>query len=98
MLAVLLAVFALAELASAGPIAYAICQAGCSGLVVACYGAAGATFGTVVAGESRLSFLSSRVDPGFQGPATPAIIISCNSAFGSCSAACATAALLAPTP
>jgi hypothetical protein len=34
---------------AAGPIGYGICQAGCSGLVVACYTAAGATFGTVVA-------------------------------------------------
>jgi hypothetical protein len=34
---------------AAGPIGYGICQTGCSGLVVACYTAAGATFGTVVA-------------------------------------------------
>ena len=33
----------------AGPLAYGICQAGCSGLVVACYSAAGFTFGTVAA-------------------------------------------------
>ncbi|BGP40412.1 hypothetical protein JCM10450v2_004395 [Rhodotorula kratochvilovae] len=32
----------LAQTASAGPIAYAVCQAGCAGLVVACYTAAGA--------------------------------------------------------
>lgn len=31
---------------SAGPLAYGICQTGCNALVVACYGAAGATFGT----------------------------------------------------
>lgn len=30
----------------AGPIAYAICQTGCNFLAVACYGAAGAIFGT----------------------------------------------------
>lgn len=33
----------------AGPIAYGICQAGCSAVVVACYAAAGCTFGTVLA-------------------------------------------------
>ncbi|KAK8138564.1 hypothetical protein PG984_001944 [Apiospora sp. TS-2023a] len=33
----------------AGPLAYGICQAGCSAVVVACYGAAGFTFGTVTA-------------------------------------------------
>jgi hypothetical protein len=33
----------------AGLIAYGLCQAGCSTLAVACYGAAGAVFGTVLA-------------------------------------------------
>lgn len=33
----------------AGPIAYGICQGGCSTLAVACYAAAGAVFGTVLA-------------------------------------------------
>lgn len=36
--------------AAGGPTAYGICQAGCAALVVACYAAAGATFGTVTAG------------------------------------------------
>ncbi|KAJ9064622.1 hypothetical protein DSO57_1028539 [Entomophthora muscae] len=34
----------------AGPLAYGICQTGCNAIVVACYAAAGATFGTVTAG------------------------------------------------
>lgn len=34
----------------AGPAAYGICQAGCAAVVVACYAAAGAVFGTVTAG------------------------------------------------
>ncbi|CAF3550138.1 unnamed protein product [Rotaria socialis] len=34
----------------AGPTAYGICQAGCAAVVVACYAAAGAVFGTVTAG------------------------------------------------
>ncbi len=33
-----------------GPIAYGICQSGCAAIVVACYAAAGFTFGTVTAG------------------------------------------------
>lgn len=65
--------------AAAGPIAYGICQAGCSALVIACYSAAGFTFGTVAA------------------PAAPAAIVGCNSAFGTCQASCAVAALV-PTP
>lgn len=64
---------------TAGPIAYAICQAGCATLAVACYSAAGFTFGTIAAA------------------AAPAAIVGCNTAFGSCQAACAAAAL-APTP
>lgn len=34
----------------AGPLAYGICQTGCNALVVTCYTAAGAVFGTVTAG------------------------------------------------
>jgi len=66
---------------SAGPIAYGICQTGCNSLVVACYAAAGFTFGTVVASA-----------------ATPAVLLACNVGLGTCSATCATVALLAPTP
>eukprot|EP00490_Sorites_sp_Unknown_P006533 CAMPEP_0114676104 /NCGR_PEP_ID=MMETSP0191-20121206/48791_1 /TAXON_ID=126664 /ORGANISM="Sorites sp." /LENGTH=82 /DNA_ID=CAMNT_0001946547 /DNA_START=64 /DNA_END=312 /DNA_ORIENTATION=+ len=33
-----------------GPAAYGICQTGCNSVVVACYAAAGVTFGTVTAG------------------------------------------------
>lgn len=53
---------------------------GCNAVAVACYTAAGATFGTIAA------------------PAAPAAIIGCNTALGSCSAACASVTLLAPTP
>jgi len=64
----------------AGPAAQGICYAGCAAVVVACYTAAGATFGTVTAGVG-----------------TPAAIIACNSAFGTCQGACM-AALFLPTP
>ncbi|KAK0211506.1 hypothetical protein IW262DRAFT_1468047 [Armillaria fumosa] len=70
----------LAPQAYAGPIAYGLCQTGCNVVVVACYAAAGFTFGTVAA------------------PAAPAAILGCNSALGTCSAVCASVALLAPTP
>jgi hypothetical protein len=33
-----------------GPLAYGICQTGCNAVAVACYGAAGATFGTITLG------------------------------------------------
>lgn len=37
-------------MAESGPLAYGICQTGCNAMVVACYAAAGFTFGTVTAG------------------------------------------------
>lgn len=43
------AALSLATAATAGPIGYGICQAGCAAVVTACYSAAGFTFGTVVA-------------------------------------------------
>ncbi|KAK0477562.1 hypothetical protein IW261DRAFT_1565876 [Armillaria novae-zelandiae] len=47
--AFLFTALALAPQAYAGPIAYGICQTGCNVLAVACYSAAGFTFGTVAA-------------------------------------------------
>ncbi|CAL1708139.1 unnamed protein product [Somion occarium] len=75
------AILAAVRPVAGGPIAYGICQTGCNTLAVACYAAAGVTFGTVVA--SALA---------------PPAIIACNAGLGTCSAACATVALLAPTP
>ncbi|TRM64791.1 hypothetical protein BD626DRAFT_489882 [Schizophyllum amplum] len=75
----ILAPVALATAVAAGPIAYGICQTGCNTLAVACYAAAGFTFGVAL-------------------PAAPPVILACNAGLGTCSAACATVALLAPTP
>ncbi|KAF6202579.1 hypothetical protein GE061_002977 [Apolygus lucorum] len=58
-----------------GPIAAGICYAGCASIVVACFAAAGFTFGTV---------------PGAQIAAVPALA-GCNTAFGVCEAACVAA-------
>ncbi|KAL7908569.1 hypothetical protein GGI35DRAFT_451516 [Trichoderma velutinum] len=40
-----LTISTLVTTSNAGPIAYRICQAGCAGVVMACYGAARATWG-----------------------------------------------------
>lgn len=40
------------EKADAGILAYGLCQSGCNAVVVACYAAAGFTFGTVTAGAA----------------------------------------------
>ena len=55
-----------------GPLAAGICYAGCAGVTVACFSAAGFTFGTV-----PFSIIA----------ATPALA-ACNTAFGACEAAC----------
>lgn len=44
------------QIASAGPLAYGICQTGCNAVVVACYTAGGFTFGT---GKREASFRNS---------------------------------------
>lgn len=49
MFASLATLLAFVSTANAGPIAYGICQSGCAAVACACYSAAGAVFGTVVA-------------------------------------------------
>ncbi len=46
----ILMLVSLPALVEPGPFAYGICQTGCNAMVVACYAAAGFTFGTVTAG------------------------------------------------
>ncbi|KAI0326570.1 hypothetical protein GY45DRAFT_1328721 [Cubamyces sp. BRFM 1775] len=48
--AILVTLIAHTATVHAGPIAYGLCQTGCNAVVVACYAAAGATFGTITAG------------------------------------------------
>lgn len=63
------------QFTTAGPLAAGICYAGCAAVTVACFAAAGFTFGTV---------------PGAVIAATPALA-ACNAAFGVCEAACVAA-------
>ncbi|KAH9917905.1 uncharacterized protein BXZ73DRAFT_105425 [Epithele typhae] len=79
----------LATGAHAGPVApYGVCQTGecpassCVLVAVACYSAAGFTFGTVKADD----------------PHVPAAVLNCNAALGTCQAACAKVTLPAATP
>jgi len=64
--------------ANAGPIAAGVCYAGCAAVTVACFAAAGFTFGTV---------------PGAVIAATPALA-ACNAAFGICEASCVAALVI----
>ncbi|KAF1356704.1 hypothetical protein BDV97DRAFT_13626 [Delphinella strobiligena] len=43
---------------SAGPAAYGICQAGCCGVVTACYSAAGFTWGATLGATAPASILA----------------------------------------
>jgi len=47
-------IFFLISTAQAGPLAMAICQAGCASVVVACYSAGGAVFGSITAGAGMI--------------------------------------------
>ncbi|CAI6365837.1 unnamed protein product [Macrosiphum euphorbiae] len=76
--ALMLAGLLVASSANAGPIAAGICYAGCAAVTVACFGAAGFTFGTV---------------PGAVIAATPALA-ACNAAFGICEASCVAALIV----
>lgn len=62
----------------AGMVSYKLCQAGCAGIVVPCFGAAGFVHGTV---------------PGAQIATIPALA-ACNKAFGGCYKACAITQLI----
>ena len=44
--------------ATAGPAAYGICQAGCSGVVMACYAAAGFTWGATMGATAPASIIA----------------------------------------
>jgi len=44
--------------ASAGPAAYGLCQAGCSAVVMACYSAAGFTWGATLGASAPASIIS----------------------------------------
>jgi len=48
----------LPALSTAGPVGYGICQAGCSGVVMACYGAAGFTWGATLGATAPASIIA----------------------------------------
>ncbi|RMZ66309.1 hypothetical protein GMOD_00005407 [Pyrenophora seminiperda CCB06] len=49
---------AFATPASAGPAAYGLCQAGCSAVVMACYSAAGFTWGATLGASAPASIIA----------------------------------------
>ncbi|KAJ5059812.1 hypothetical protein PSV09DRAFT_2241425 [Bipolaris maydis] len=57
-LLITLITLAFASLASAGPAAYGLCQAGCSAVVMACYSAAGFTWGATLGASAPASIIA----------------------------------------
>ncbi|KAF1972950.1 hypothetical protein BU23DRAFT_554800 [Bimuria novae-zelandiae CBS 107.79] len=70
------AMVALAGTTAAGPIGYGICQAGCSAVVVACYSAAGFTFGTVAAAAAPAAIAACNTAYGTCQAACAAVLLS----------------------
>jgi hypothetical protein len=54
----LCAIVLMAPYAKAGLFEYGVCQSGCAGITVACYGAAGFVFGTVIKSVDTPSAIS----------------------------------------
>ncbi|CAG7562008.1 unnamed protein product [Fusarium equiseti] len=53
----LITIACVASPVSAGPLAYAACQSGCAGVVMACYSAAGFTWGATFGASAPASIL-----------------------------------------
>lgn len=66
---------ALVASATAGPIAYGVCQTGCAGVVVACYAAAGFTFGTVLAAAAPPAIVGCNTAYGSCQAACAAVLL-----------------------
>lgn len=54
----ILSIMLVPGMVSAGPAAYGVCQAGCSAVVMACYAAAGCTWGATMALSAPASIIA----------------------------------------
>ncbi|KAI1811651.1 hypothetical protein GGS20DRAFT_91490 [Poronia punctata] len=59
----------------AGPVGYGICQAGCSGVVMACYGAAGFTWGATLGASAPASIIACNTAFGTCQAACAAVLL-----------------------
>ena len=55
---IILPIVAFTAVAQAGPAAYGVCQAGCAGLVMACYSAAGFTWGATLGASAPATIVA----------------------------------------
>jgi len=70
-----LAILIFATTASAGPIGYAICQGGCAGVVMACYSAAGFTWGATLGATAPATVLACNAAYGTCQAACAAVLL-----------------------
>ncbi|KAF2138158.1 uncharacterized protein K452DRAFT_235045 [Aplosporella prunicola CBS 121167] len=68
-------VLTLAGTASAGPVGYGICQAGCAGVVMACYTAAGFTWGATLGASAPPTIIACNTAFGSCQAACAAILL-----------------------
>ncbi|KAF7871723.1 hypothetical protein EAF04_003830 [Stromatinia cepivora] len=52
-------------IATAGPVAYGVCQSGCAGVVMACYSAAGFTWGATLGATAPPTIIACNTAFGF---------------------------------
>jgi hypothetical protein len=69
------AILLLTQSVSAGPAAYGICQAGCSAVVMACYGAAGFTWGATLGATAPATVLACNAAYGACQAACAAVLL-----------------------
>ncbi|KAF1911237.1 hypothetical protein BDU57DRAFT_462016 [Ampelomyces quisqualis] len=69
------ALLLLPQCASAGPAAYGVCQAGCSAVVMACYGAAGFTWGATLGATAPATILACNAAYGTFQAACAAVLL-----------------------
>lgn len=75
LLSTTIAVSLVATVASAGPAAFGVCQAGCSGVVMACYGAAGFTWGATLGATAPASIVACNSAYGACQAACAAVLL-----------------------
>ena len=75
LLSTALAVSLLTTSVTAGPAAYGVCQAGCAAVVMACYGAAGSTWGATLGATAPASIIACNMAFGKCQAACAAVLL-----------------------
>lgn len=71
-----LSLVAMANLVHAGPLGYGVCQAGCASVVMACYAAAGFTWGATAGATAPATIVACNLAFGKCEAACAAVLLS----------------------